>query len=47
MIAGGRVAIGRGWQHGRRMGEVMGKWGERKEKERTGKWVAALGFDLG
>ena len=35
LIAGGRVAVGRGWQHGRRKGEVMGKWG--KEKKRKGK----------
>ena len=45
MIAGGRVAVGRGWQHRRRKGEVMGKWG--KEKKRKGKWVAVLGFNLG
>ena len=44
------MAVGRGWQHGKRKGEVMGKWGKenkRKEKEMKGKWVAALGFGLG
>ena len=39
------MAVGRGWQHGRRKGEVMGKWVEKKK--RKGKWVAALGFGLG
>ena len=44
------MVVGRGWQHGRRKGEMMGKWEkekERKGKERNGKWVAALGFGLG
>ena len=44
------MAVGRGWQHGRRKGEMMGKWGKekkRKGKERKGKWVLELGFDLG
>ena len=30
------MAVGRGWQHGRRKGQVMGKWEKekkRKEKE--------------
>ena len=34
------MAIGRGWQHGRRKGEVMGKWGKgkgRKEKKKKEK----------
>ena len=43
LVAGGRVAVGRGWQHVRRKGEVMGKWGKkRREKERKGKWVGLL-----
>ena len=29
------MVVGRGWQHGKRKGEVMGKWG--KEKKRKGK----------
>ena len=29
------------------VGERKGKKRKRKEKERKGKWVAALGFDLG
>ena len=36
MIVGGRMAIGRGWQHGRRKGEVMGKWGKEKKKKENG-----------
>ena len=41
------MAVGRGWQHGRRKGEVMGKWEKEKKKKRKGKWVVALGFGLG
>ena len=42
------MAVGRGWQHGRRKREVMGKWGlEKKRKRKKRKWVAALGFGLG
>ena len=44
------MAVGRGWQHGKRKGEVMGKCEKekkRKGKKKKGKWVAALGFSLG
>ena len=41
------MAVGRGWQHGRRKREVMGKWGKEKKKKEKRKWVAALGFGLG
>ena len=49
MIAGGRVAVGRGWQHGRRKGEVMSKWGKekkRKEKEKEKKENGLLHWAL-
>ena len=44
------MTVGRGWQHGRRKGEVIGKWGKEKKRKENGKkrkWVAALGFGLG
>ena len=46
MVVGGRVAARGAGSMGEERGSD-GQVGERKEKKRKGKWVAALGFDLG
>ena len=38
------MAVGRGWQHGRRKGEVMGKWGKEKKRKEKEK---GLGYYIG
>ena len=37
------MAVGRGWQHGRRKGEVMDKW----EKEKKRKMGCCIGLQFG
>ena len=41
------MVVGRGWQHGKRKGEVMGKWGKEKKRKKKRKMGCCIGLQFG